>query len=99
MPSTRKIDIQTTILFSLISARYLKDKAFTEEVITSITHIKGLTIEPLKSEDFTKAVDLMQEYRLDYEDSINLAVAVRKGAQEILSNDKDFDTAPIKRNI
>jgi len=90
---------EALVIIAGLTGKDLKDKAFTEEVINSITHIKGLTIEPLKSEDFTKAVDLMKEYSLDYEDSIHLAVAVRKGAQEILSNDKDFDTAPIKRNI
>jgi predicted nucleic acid-binding protein len=58
-----------------------------------------LTIEPLKPEDFTKAVELMEDYKLDYEDSIHLAVATRTGAQEILSNDEDFDVAPIKRNM
>jgi predicted nucleic acid-binding protein len=41
----------------------------------------------------------MKEYNLDYEDSIHLAVAQRTNAQEILSNDKDFDQGPIKRNI
>jgi predicted nucleic acid-binding protein len=37
----------------------------------------------------------MKEYDLDYEDAIHLAVAIRTCAQEILSNDKDFDLAPI----
>lgn len=77
----------------------MKDKAFVEEVVNSITHIKGLRIEPLKPEDFTNAVDLMNEYKLDYEDSIHLAVATRTGVREIVSNDKDFDATPIKRTI
>jgi predicted nucleic acid-binding protein len=41
----------------------------------------------------------METYKLDYEDSLHLAVAIRVNAQEILSNDKDFDVAPIKRTI
>jgi predicted nucleic acid-binding protein len=90
---------ETLVIIAGLTGKSLKDKTFTEEVIHSITHIKGLTIEPLKPEDFTKAVDLMKEYNLDYEDSIHLAVALRTGVQEILSNDKDFDVAPIKRNI
>src|SRR3990170_2010410 len=61
--------------------------------------IAGLTGKSLKDKDFTKAVDLMKEYNLDYEDSIHLAVALRTGVQEIISNDKDFDVAPIKRNM
>ena len=39
----------------------------------------------------------MNDYKLDYEDSIHLAVAIRTGAQEIISNDKDFKTVSIKR--
>jgi predicted nucleic acid-binding protein len=90
---------ETLVIIAGLTGKSLKDKTFTEEVINSITHIKGLTIEPLKPEDFTKAVNLMKEYNLDYEDSIHLAVALRTGVQAILSNDKDFDVAPIKRNI
>jgi len=90
---------ETLIIIAGLTGKTLKDKAFTEEAINAITHIKGLTIEPLKPEDFTKAADLMKEYNLDYEDSIHLAVAIRKDAQEIITNDKDFDTTPIKRRI
>jgi hypothetical protein len=90
---------ETLVIMAGLTGKNLKDEAFTEEVIKSMTQIKGLIIEPLKPEDFTKAVDLMKEYNLDYEDSIHLAVALRTGVQEILSNDKDFDVAPIKRNI
>jgi predicted nucleic acid-binding protein len=90
---------ETLVIIAGLTGKSLKDKAFTEEIINCMTHIKGLMIEPLKPEDFTRAVDLMKEYNLDYEDSIHLAVAIRTGAQEILSNDKDFDVAPIKRKI
>jgi predicted nucleic acid-binding protein len=90
---------ETLIIIAGLAGKSLKDKDFTEKVITSITNIKGLTIEPLKPEDFTKAVELMEDYKLDYEDSIHLAVATRTGAQEILSNDTDFDATPIKRSI
>ena len=68
-------------------------------MMKSLTHIKGLTIEPLKPEDFTKATDLMKEHNLDLEDSIHLAVALRTGAKETLSNDTDFDQTPINRNM
>jgi predicted nucleic acid-binding protein len=90
---------ETLVIVAGLAGKSLRDKAFTEEVITSITNIRGLTIEPLKPEDFTKAVELMEDYKLDYEDSIHLAVATRTGAQEILSNDEDFDAAPIKRSV
>jgi predicted nucleic acid-binding protein len=90
---------ETLVIVAGLAGKSLRDKAFTEEVITSITNIRGLTIEPLKPEDFTKAVELMEDYKLDYEDSLHLAVAMRTGAQEILSNDEDFDVTPIKRNM
>jgi predicted nucleic acid-binding protein len=90
---------ETLVIIAGLAGKSLKDKAFVEEVVTSITHIKGLRIEPLKPEDFTKAADLMKEYNLDYEDSIHLAVAIRTGVQEIVSNDKDFDVTPIRRTM
>ena len=37
----------------------LKDKAFVQEVSYSLTHIRGLTIEPLKVSDLSGAVELM----------------------------------------
>ena len=41
----------------------------------------------------------MEMWKLDYEDSLHLAVAQRVGAQEIVSNDKDFDRTEIKRTM
>ena len=90
---------ETLVIIAGLAGKSLKDKDFTEDVITSITHIRSLVIEPLKPEDFTRAVELMDEYKLDCEDAIHLAVAIRTDAQEILSNDKDFDAAPIRRII
>jgi predicted nucleic acid-binding protein len=90
---------ETLVIIAGLTGKNLKDKTFTEKVVNSITHIRGLTIEALKPEDFTKAVDLMNDCKLDYEDSIHLAVAIRTGAQEIVSNDKDFDTTLIKRTM
>jgi len=90
---------ETLIIIAGLTGKNLKDKNFVGNVIKSITHIKGLTIEPLKPEDFIKAVHLMNDCKLDYEDSIHLAIATRTGAQEIVSNDKDFDATPLKRTI
>jgi uncharacterized protein len=90
---------ETMVILAGLSGRNLKDKAFVEEVTNSLTRMKGLTIEPLKPEDLTSATDLMGDYKIDYEDAIHLAVATRIGAQEIVSNDKDFNTTPIKRTI
>lgn len=90
---------ETLVIMAGLTGKNLKDKTFVEEVIHSLTHIKGLTIEPLRPEDFTKAVDLMNDYKIDCEDALHLTVATRTGAREIVSNDKDFDASPIKRII
>jgi uncharacterized protein len=64
-----------------------------------LTHIKGLTIEPLKPEDLTSAAELRDNNKLDYEDALHLAVALRTGAKEIITNDKGFNATNIKRII
>jgi predicted nucleic acid-binding protein len=87
------------IILAGLAGKNLRDKNLVEEVVSSVTRIKGLTIEPLKTEDFNKALDLMKEYPLDYEDALHLAVATRAHAREIVSNDKDFDAAPIERKL
>ena len=88
---------ETLVIVAGLTGKKLKDKVFTEQVIKAVTGIKGLIIEPLNPEDFVRAVDIMNDYKLDYEDSIHLAVAIRTGAQEIISNDKDFKSTSIKR--
>lgn len=90
---------EALVIIAGLTGKNLKEKTFTEKVVNSITGIKGLIIEPLKPEDFTQALDLMNVCKLDYEDSIHLAVAIRTGAQEIVTNDKDFETTLIKRAI
>ena len=82
-----------------LTGKSLKDKDFVQQVVNTITSIKGLVIESLRSEDFKKAAGMMNECKLDYEDSLHLAVAIRTCAQEIISNDKDFDSAQIKRTM
>ncbi len=90
---------ETIVIIAGLTGKNLKDKTFVEEVVNSITRIKGLTIEPLEPEDFVKALDLMNDCKLDYEDSIHLAVANRIGAKEIVSHDRDFDTTSMRRII
>ena len=90
---------ETLVSLAGLANKTLKDKAFTENVIKAITGIKGLIIEPLNPADFVTAVDLMDEYRLDYEDSLHLAVAIRTGVSEVISNDKHFKTTPLKSNF
>jgi predicted nucleic acid-binding protein len=88
---------ETLVILGGLTGKNLKDKDFVNQVIKPITSIIGLTIEPLKSVDFKKAADLMNECELDYEDCLHLAVAARISAQEIISNDRDFDATQIKR--
>ena len=90
---------ETLVIISGLAGKNLKDKTFVQQVINPMTSLKGLVIESLRSEDFKKAADLMDELKLDYEDSLHLVVAIRTGAQEIISNDKDFDHTQIKRKM
>jgi len=88
---------ETIVIIASLTGRTLKDKRLVEDVIDSMTHLKGLLIDPLKPEDLIQAVELMKKYDIDYEDSIHLTVALRKGAKEIVSNDKDFDSTQLRR--
>jgi len=88
---------ETLVIVAGLNHKNLRDKTFTENVIKAITGIKGLIIEPLKPEDYIMVIDIMGDYKLDYEDSLHLAVAMRTGAKEIISNDKHFNTTPLKR--
>ena len=88
---------EALVIIAGLTGKSLKDKAFVERVISSLTVLKGLSLEPLKLEDFIQASELMEEYNIDYEDSLHLSVALRIGAKEVISNDKDFDKTPLKR--
>lgn len=90
---------ETLIIIAGLTGKSLRDKRLVEEVIDSMTHLKSLLIRPLKPEDLIQAVELMREYDIDYENSIHLAAALRKGAKEIVSNDKDFDKTKLKRTV
>jgi predicted nucleic acid-binding protein len=90
---------ETVVVMAGLTGKTLKDKNFVEETVKALTQIKGLTIEPLNPEDAFNATSLMNDYKLDYEDAMHLAVANRVCAKEIVSNDKDFDNTPIKRII
>lgn len=90
---------ETLTIIAGLTGRSLKDKRLIEDIIDSMTHLKGLLIEPLKPEDIIQTVELMKEHDIDYEDSIHLTVALRKGAKEIVSNDKDFDSTQLRRTF
>ena len=88
---------EALVIIAGLTGKSLKDKALVERVISSLTLLKGLALEPLRPEDFIQASELMEEYNIDYEDSLHLSVALRVNAKEIISNDKDFDITPLKR--
>ncbi|MEM2922605.1 MAG: type II toxin-antitoxin system VapC family toxin, partial [Candidatus Bathyarchaeia archaeon] len=62
-----------------------------------ISSLKGLVLVPLTSDDLLRSKELMDEYALDFEDSLHLAAALNIGSKEIVSNDKDFDKVGLKR--
>lgn len=88
---------ETLVIVAGLTNKSLKDKEFVRTVINSLISLKGLKIEPLLKEDFTKALEIMNDFGLDLEDSLHLAVALRKNVKEIISNDSDFDKANVKR--
>ena len=88
---------ETLVVLAGLAGKNPKDKHFINQIVSAFNSIKPLRIEPLKIEDYRKAADLMNECELDFEDSLHLAVAMRTKVQEIVSNDKDFDAAQIRR--
>jgi len=90
---------QTPVIIASLTGKNLKDKKLVQEIVNSITSLLGLTIKPLSAEDVSKAVSLMEEYDLDYEDALHLAAALRNKTKEIISNDQDFDKTPLKRKF
>ncbi|MFQ6074732.1 MAG: type II toxin-antitoxin system VapC family toxin [Candidatus Bathyarchaeia archaeon] len=90
---------EVLIIIAGLTGRSLRDRHLVEGVISSMTGLKGLLIEPLRPEDFIQAIDSMEKYGIDYEDALHLAVALRKGAKGIVSNDEDFDRTPLTRTF
>jgi predicted nucleic acid-binding protein len=90
---------EALVIISTLTGKNLRNKDFVNRVVTLITQVRGLVIEPVRDEDFINASALMTRFNLDYEDALHLAVAIRVNASGIVSNDKDFDKAAIKRII
>lgn len=90
---------EVLVLIAGLTGKSLKDRVFVKGVIESIRALKGLKIVPLVSADLLNALKFMAEYKLDFEHALRLAVALRAGAKEILSNDKDFDRTPLTRRF
>jgi len=88
---------QTLVVMAGLAGETMKDAGFVEKVQEAITGLRGLKIVPLTSMHFSRALNLMQVYSIDYEDALHLAVAMDEGFDKIVSNDNDFDKTPLKR--
>lgn len=88
---------EALVIIAGLTGRSLKDKQLVGSIIDAITGLRGLVIIRLEPEDHVRAIELMEEYGLDYEDSLHLATALKTGVKEIVTNDEDFDNTPLKR--
>lgn len=85
---------ETLVVLAGLTGRSLRDRGFVGVVLRSITGLPGLLVVPFSLDDAVEALELMGRYGLDYEDALHLAVALRVGAEKIISNDGDFDGIP-----
>lgn len=90
---------EVLVLIAGLAGRSLKDRAFVREAVEAIRSLRGLRIVPLTPADLASAVELVGEFKLDFEDALHLAVALRVGAREIVTNDRDFDRTPLVRRF
>ena len=88
---------ETLVVLAGLTGRKLSDQEFVQDVVEAFTRLRGLRIVPLRGEDLIRAVQLMEEYQVDYEDALHLAVALRAGVIAVVSNDEDWERTPIPR--
>ncbi len=61
------------------------------DFLHKVTNSKGLSIYSITSSDRSRALQLIEKYKLDYEDAVVLQSAISSGCSEVLSFDRDFD--------
>ena len=88
---------EVLVIIAGLTGRSLGDRGFVERVVEAIISLKGLMLTSLGEETLTEASIIMDRYGIDYEDALHLAVALKAGAKEIISDDEDFDRTPLKR--
>ena len=88
---------EAAVILAGLVGTSLKNALFVEKIIEAFGELAGLLLVELEGRDFTEALKLMKEHRMDFEDALHLAVARRIGATRIISNDLDFDNAPLAR--
>jgi predicted nucleic acid-binding protein len=88
---------QVLVVMAGLAGETMRDAGFVAKVQEAIMGLPGLRIVPLTSMHFSRALNLMRIYGVDYEDAFHLAVAMDEGFDKIVSNDDDFDKTPLKR--
>lgn len=88
---------ETAIIIAGQIGKTLKDPRFTNQISMAFSNLPNLEIAPLTSQQIIEAPALMQGFNLDFEDAIHLTVALDNDAAQIISNDRDFDRAPLVR--
>ncbi|MGQ4833803.1 MAG: type II toxin-antitoxin system VapC family toxin [Candidatus Asgardarchaeia archaeon] len=88
---------ETTVVLAGLTNRTLKDTQLIDTILSAFSKLNGLEIIPISKETLFEAYNIMKELSLDFEDAIHLSVAIKEKADEIVSNDKDFDNSPIPR--
>ncbi|AEM39057.1 PilT protein domain protein [Pyrolobus fumarii 1A] len=88
---------ELVVIMSRLTGARLGDTHLITTILEALGSLKGLKIVETLYSDYVEALNLMKTYKLDFEDAIHLAVAMRVNAKEIVSNDADFDNTPLKR--
>uniref|UniRef100_A0A7C4B8L8 Ribonuclease VapC n=1 Tax=Thermofilum pendens TaxID=2269 RepID=A0A7C4B8L8_THEPE len=88
---------ETAVILAGLTGGSLGDAGFARRLLAAFRELKGLEVAPLEEGDFERALELMERYGLDLEDALHLATLQRLGARRIISNDSDFDRAPVPR--
>jgi len=88
---------EVLVILAGLTGHSLGDRGFVGKVLEAIFSLHGLEVIPVLREDYSRAYELMEKYRLDLEDSIHLATALREKAAKIISNDIDFNKTPLTR--
>ncbi len=86
---------EVAVALASITDKTIKDAPLVRDVLEAIRSIRGLKIVSLTWGDYVKAAEFVDSY--DLEDALHLAVALRVRADEIVSNDRDFDGGPLRR--
>ena len=88
---------ETAIIIAGQIGKSLNDKNLINQINTAFSELINLEIIPLTSKYLLEAPVLMNEFNLDFEDSIHLNTALDNDATQIVSNDRDFDKTPLTR--